>query len=112
MNNYGANPVSCCDQNGHRLTVMSPVCVYESNALLSPSQPQNAGLRFCQLCGSPRLCVLYTLPLNKLTKGVQVYHMFSIPCLELRLLLVIFQIDCSFKILNSGLLYGESIMRV
>lgn len=57
-------------------------------------------------------CVLYTLPLNKLTKGVQVYHMFSIPCLELRLLPVIFQIDCSFKILNSGLLYGESIMRV
>lgn len=60
MNNYSANLVSWCDQNGCRLTVMSPVSVYESIALLSPSQPQNAGPRFCQLCGSPRfVCVIY-----------------------------------------------------
>lgn len=101
MNNCSASPVSWCDQNGHRLTVMSPVCVYESNALCSPSQPQNAGYRFCQLCGSLALCVLYTHPLNKLTEGVRVHHMFSIPCLELKLLLVIFQVLCSFRV-NTG----------
>lgn len=68
---------------------------------------------FASYVAVPALCVLYTLPLNKLTKGVQVYHMFSIPCLELILLLVIFEMACSFKILNTGLLlqgfYNESV---
>ncbi len=68
---------------------------------------------FASYVAVPALCVLYTLPLNKLTKGVQVYHMFSTPCLELILLLVIFQMACSFKILNTGLLlrgfYNESV---
>lgn len=109
MNNYSANPVSWCDQNGHRLTVMSPVCVYESNALLSPSQPQNV-VGFASYVAVPALCVLCTLPLNKLTKGVQVYHMFSIPCLELILLLVIFQMDCSFKILHTRLLFWWGVL--
>lgn len=56
---------------------------------------------FASYVAVPALCVLYMLPLNKLMKGVQVYHMFSIPCLELQLLLVIFHF-C----------YGASIMRV
>lgn len=49
--------------------------------------------------------VLYTLPLNKLTRRrVQLYHMFSIPCLELKLMLIIFQMNCSLKILSTGCL--------
>lgn len=54
---------------------------------------------FASYVAVPALCVLCTLPLNKLSKGVQVHHMLSIPCLELQLLLVIFQMECSFKIL-------------
>lgn len=68
---------------------------------------------FASYVAFPALCVLYMLPLNKLTRGVQVYHMFSIPCLEVKLLPVIFQIDCNFKILNAGILlwgfYNESV---
>lgn len=68
---------------------------------------------FASYVAVPALCVLYTLPLNKLTKGEQVHHMFAIPCLELILRLVIFQTACSFKSLNAGLLlwrfYKQSV---
>lgn len=100
MSNPSASAVRWCDQNGRRLTVMSSVCVYEGNALLSPSRPQSAGLRFRRLCVFLPRRVLCTRPLNKLTKGVQVYHMFSVPCLEHILLLVIFQTACSLTTLN------------
>lgn len=44
--------------NGQRRTAGSPVCVYVSNGLRSPSRPQNTGRWFCQLCGS-FVCFIY-----------------------------------------------------
>lgn len=80
-----------------------PLCVLMKVMLCSPHHNlRTLVVGFASYVAVPALCVLCTLPLNKLTKGA---HMFSIPCLELTLLLVIFQKICSFKIQNGGLLF-------
>lgn len=82
-----------------------PLCVFMKVMLCSPHHDlRTMVVGFASYVAVPALCVLCTLPLNKLTKGA---HMFSIPCLELTLLLVMFQMVCSFKIQNAGLLFWD-----
>lgn len=61
---------------------------------------------FASYVAVPALCVLYMHPLNKLTKGVQVCHMFSIPCLESKFLLAVFKVLCSRR-MNTGALFMQ-----
>lgn len=109
MSERSASAVRWCDQNGPRLTLMSPVCVFMKAALCFPHHDLRApafgfdGRRAYSL--PPPSRVLCTLPLNKLWRGVRVYHMFCAPCLEPILLLVAFQTACSLTTLNTGLLF-------
>lgn len=64
MNIYPANPVRWCDQHGHRLTVMSPASVCESNALLclsvTTSERWSVREGFASYAADPGLaCVFY-----------------------------------------------------
>lgn len=64
MSNYCARSERRCDQTGHRLTVMYPMCVYKSNTLLFLSQTEMTGHRFCQLCCSGLKCADSSLYIN------------------------------------------------